>query len=128
MFLFILLFAGGIVYRIVKLQTIEGVKWRDKAKRVYVKERTVDAVRGNIYAADGSLLATSLPKYKLGFDPLVSRINKTNTKIYDDGIDSLCHLLSNFYGDKDWKDYYSMIDLARRDKVSYIRLNERKIG
>ena len=127
MFLFILLFAGGIVYRIVKLQTIEGVKWRDKAKRVYVKERVVNAVRGNIYASDGSLLATSLPKYKLGFDPLVSRINKTNTKIYDDGIDSLCHLLANFYGDKDWKDYYSMIDLACRDKVSYIRLNERKI-
>jgi len=32
MFLFILLFAGGIVYRIVRLQTIEGVKWRDKAQ------------------------------------------------------------------------------------------------
>ena len=127
MFLFILLFAGGIVWRIVKLQTIEGKKWREKAKRVYVKERVIDAVRGNIYAADGSLLATSLPKYKLGFDPLVSLFNKGNTKIYDDGIDSLCHLLANFYGDKDWKDYYSLIDLARRDKVSYIRLNEKKI-
>jgi len=127
MFLFILLFAGGIVWQIIKLQTIEGVKWRDKAKRVYVKKRVVEAVRGNIYAADGSLLATSLPKYKLGFDPLVSMINKGNTKIYDDGIDSLCHLLANFYGDRDWKDYYSMIDLARRDKVSYIRLNEKKI-
>ncbi|MES2520940.1 MAG: penicillin-binding protein [Bacteroidota bacterium] len=127
MFLFILLFAVGIVWRIVQLQTIEGEKWREKAKRVYVKKRVVDAVRGNIYADDGSLLATSLPKYKLGFDPMVSRLNKVNGKIYDDGIDSLCHLLANFYGDKDWKDYYASIDLARRDKVSYIRLNEKKL-
>lgn len=127
MFLFILLFAGGIVWRIVQLQTIEGEKWRAKAKRVYVKERVIVAVRGNIYAADGSLLATSLPKYKVGFDPRVSRINKVNAQIYEEGIDSLCHLLANFYGDKDWKDYYSMIDLACRDNVHYIRLNEMKI-
>jgi len=127
MFLFILLFAGGIVWRIVQLQTIEGEKWRKKAKRVYVKERVVDAVRGNIYAADGSLLATSLPKYKVGFDPRVSKINKVNAQIYNEGIDSLCHLLANFYGDKDWKDYYSMIDLACRDNVHYIRLNDTKI-
>jgi cell division protein FtsI (penicillin-binding protein 3) len=127
MFLFILLFAGGIVWRIFKLQTIEGKEWREKAKRVYVKKRTVEAVRGNIYAADGSLLATSLPKYKLGFDPMVALVNKKNGIIYDNGIDSLCHLLANFYGDKDWRDYLAMIELARHDKVSYIRLNERKL-
>ena len=127
MFLGVLLFAGGIIYRVVKLQTVEGKKWRDKAKLSYIQERNVEAVRGNIYASDGSLLATSLPKYRLGFDPTVSLRNKNNTKVYDDGIDSLCHLLANFYGDKDYKDYYSLIDLARRDKISYIRLNERRI-
>jgi len=127
MFLFILLFAVGIVWRIIQLQTIEGEEWREKAKKVYVRKRIVEAVRGNIYAADGSLLATSLPKYKLGFDPMVSKLNKTNGKIYEEGINELCHLLADFYGDKDWKDYYSMIDLAQRDKVSYIRLNEKKL-
>ena len=105
MFLFILLFAGGIVYRVIKLQTVEGEMWRMEAKKRYVRERVVDAVRGNIYADDGSLLATSLPKYRLGFDPQVSKITKYNTKVYLDGIDSLCHLLANFYRDKDWQDY-----------------------
>ncbi|MCU0469744.1 MAG: transpeptidase family protein [Arcicella sp.] len=127
MFLFILLFAGGIVWRIVQLQTIEGEKWRTKAKSRYVRNRTVEAVRGNIYASDGSLLATSLPKYKLGFDQRVAKLNKVNEEIFKNGIDSLCHLLADFYGDKDWKDYYTMISLARKDKVGYIRLNERKI-
>jgi cell division protein FtsI (penicillin-binding protein 3) len=127
MFLFILLFAGAIVYRVVKLQTVEGEKWRMEAKKRYVRERVVDAVRGNIYADDGSLLATSLPKYRLGFDPMVSTITKYNTKVYLDGIDSLCLLLANFYRDKDSKDYKDMIELAQKDKINYIRLNERKI-
>jgi cell division protein FtsI (penicillin-binding protein 3) len=127
MFLFILLFAGAIVYRVVKLQTVEGEKWRMEAKKRYVRERVVDAVRGNIYADDGSLLATSLPKYRLGFDPMVSTITKYNTKVYNEGIDSLCLLLANFYRDKDSKDYKDMIELAQKDKINYIRLNERKI-
>ena len=127
MFLFILLFAGAIVYRVVKLQTVEGEMWRMEAKKRYVRERIVDAVRGNIYADDGSLLATSLPKYRLGFDPQVSKITKYNTKVYLEGIDSLCRLLANFYRDKDWKDYKSMIELARDDKINYIRLNDKKM-
>ncbi|MDI9877485.1 penicillin-binding protein [Flectobacillus rivi] len=123
MFLFMLLLAAGIIWKIFFLQTIEGNKWREKAKMSYVEERTIEAVRGNIFADDGSLLATSLPKYKLGFDPLVSRRNKKNAKIYDDGIDSLCHSLANFYHDKTAEEYYSQIDLARRRKITYIVLN-----
>jgi cell division protein FtsI (penicillin-binding protein 3) len=80
MFLFMLLLAAGIIWKIFFLQTIEGNKWREKAKMSYVEERTIEAVRGNIFADDGSLLATSLPKYKLGFDPLVSRRNKKMPK------------------------------------------------
>ena len=80
MFLGILVFAGAIVYRVVKLQTVEGEMWRMEAKKRYVRERVVDAVRGNIYADDGSLLATSLPKYRLGFDPQVSKITKSKRR------------------------------------------------
>ncbi|MEA5405951.1 penicillin-binding protein [Arcicella sp. DC2W] len=121
-FLLILCFAGGIIWRIVQLQNIEGEKWRKASSLRYVSERTIEAVRGNIYADDGSLLATSLPKYRLGFDPLVSLSDK-NKAIFEDGIEELCKKLSNFYGDKDWKDYYSMISLARHEKDRYMLLN-----
>jgi cell division protein FtsI (penicillin-binding protein 3) len=127
MFLFMLLFAVSIIGKIFYLQNIEGEKWREKANMSYVKERTIEAVRGNIYSDDGSLLATSLPKYKLGFDPLVSIRNKKNRKIYDEGIDSLCHLLANFYKDRTYKEYYAEIDLARRKKITYIVLNDKLI-
>jgi cell division protein FtsI (penicillin-binding protein 3) len=127
MFLGILLFAGGIIYRVVRLQTYEGEHWRKKSKESYVRERVVDAVRGNIYADDGSLLATSLPKYRLGFDPMVAGKTPYNQKVYTNGIDSLCHLLANFYQDKDWKDYKSMMNSARAGGMKYIRLNDIKI-
>jgi cell division protein FtsI (penicillin-binding protein 3) len=127
MFLFILVFSVAIVWKVFYLQNIQGEKWRIKSKRTYVKELTVPATRGNIYADDGSLLATSLPKYKLGFDPTVSMRNKKNREIYDSGIDSLCHFLSATYGDRDWKDYYAQIDLARREKNPYIILSNELI-
>lgn len=127
MFLMMLIFALAIVGRIVILQTIDGDKWRKKASLSYVKERTVEAVRGNIYADDGSLLATSLPKYRLGFDPLVTMRNPLNIKIYDEGIDSLCTMLADFYQDKSAKEYFYQIDFARRAKVNYIMLNNKLI-
>lgn len=37
------------------------------------KEQYIEAVRGNIFATDGSLLATSLPYYQIGIDPLANK-------------------------------------------------------
>ncbi len=127
MFLFILLFTLGILWRIFKLQVVEGNEWRKKASKAYVRERIVPAVRGNIYSDDGSLLATSLPKYKLGFDPMVGKRNKKTIKIYQEGIDSLCMLLSRFYKDKDKQQYQDMITDARKDNLNYIILNKKLI-
>lgn len=124
-FLCIIFFALGIVWRIIYIQRIDGPRLREKASQSYVRQRIIEAVRGNIYADDGSLLATSLPKYKLGFDPLVSMRNKRNRKIYEEGIDSLCRKLATFFNDKSYEDYYAKIDLARRRQESYIVLNDR---
>ncbi len=127
MFLFILLFTMGILWRIFKLQVVEGAEWRSKASKAYVKERKIPAVRGNIYSDDGSLLATSLPKYRVGFDPIVGKRNKKTIKIYQEGIDSLCMLLSSFYKVKDKQHYLDMINDARKDRLSYIILDKKLV-
>lgn len=54
--------------RAVNISLIEGDKWRGMGDSLYVDIRPVDAQRGNILAADGSFLATSLPLYELRFD------------------------------------------------------------
>ena len=83
-YLGVLLFSFAIVYKIVKIQTVDGDKWKAKSEVNSLKYRTVKATRGNIYSDNGSLLATSLPFYKVAIDP--SRANKD---VYRTGVDEL---------------------------------------
>ena len=77
-FLLILLIVGGIIYRLVKIQVIEGEQWIGLGQSIGLKVMDIPATRGNIYADDGSLLATSLPFYRIAFDPYIS-----SDRLYD---------------------------------------------
>ncbi|NVK49203.1 MAG: cell division protein, partial [Cyclobacteriaceae bacterium] len=122
-FILIALATTAIPLRIAKIQFEQGDKWREKAQTINFQYREVPATRGNIYAGDGSLLATSLPFYRVALDPTMSK-NST----FDEGIDSLAQLLSGFYKDKSAKAYKRMIRDARLEKKRYIVLNRRQIG
>jgi cell division protein FtsI (penicillin-binding protein 3) len=122
-FILVALFAGAIFYRIVHLQFAEGEKWAAKSETLNFQFRQVSATRGNIYASDGSLLATSLPFYRVVMDPLVAK-----DEVFREGIDSLANLLSAYYNDKSAASYKRMISDARSSKKRYIILNRTQIG
>ena len=63
-------FALAVVFKLCSIQFIEGDKYRDLAEKRTVKEMEIPANRGNVYSADGSLLATSIPKYDIRIDAL----------------------------------------------------------
>ena len=87
-FLPMVLFGVAIVYRIGVIQMVEGDKWRSLKAEIGLEYRPVPATRGNIISDNGSLLATSIPFYKLAMDP--SMASKT---MLDEGIDSLAYKL-----------------------------------
>jgi cell division protein FtsI (penicillin-binding protein 3) len=122
-FLVVALFAGAIFYRIVHLQFVEGEKWQAKSETINFQYRQVSATRGNIYAADGSLLATSLPFYRVVIDPMVAKED-----VFTKGIDSLGLMLSAFYKDKSAESYRRMIKDARSGKKRYLIINRQQIG
>lgn len=121
-FLVMFLFALAVVFKIVEIQFIEGSKWERMAQQIGLQYRTVKAVRGNIYSDNGSLLATSLPFYRVAFDPVVA-----DAQLYQQHIDSLCLLLSQHYGDKGAREYKRRIQNARLSGRRYIVLNRKKI-
>ena len=57
-----------IVLRILIIQYKDGADLIAKSNKLTIRERTIEAQRGNILAADGSLLATTLPYYKVHWD------------------------------------------------------------
>ncbi|GAB4231359.1 MAG: penicillin-binding protein [Ekhidna sp.] len=122
-FILTFLVAGGVIYRIAKLQYVEGEKWRSLGETLGMQVMNVKATRGNIYADDGSLLATSLPFYQLAIDPSLP-----SHGLYKNNIDSLCYLLSRYYKDLSPTQYKRKIAEARKNGRRYLNLNRQQIG
>jgi cell division protein FtsI (penicillin-binding protein 3) len=122
-FILVALAACAIPYKVAVVQLVEGEKWKAKAEQVNFQYREVPATRGNIYAADGSLLATSLPFYQVAIDPTVVDDEK-----FKEGIDSLATLLATFYQDKSATAYKRMIQDARSNQKRYLMVNRRQIN
>jgi cell division protein FtsI (penicillin-binding protein 3) len=114
-----LIFGLAIIGRISQLQFVEGDKWKAKADSLTLSYRTIEPSRGNIYAADGSLLATSLPRYDVHLDLMAGGITKD---AFNAGVDSLAYCLSVLFKDHTKNDYKRLLKEGRTDKERYFLL------
>src|SRR3954468_21140077 len=103
------LFALGILYRICVIQFAEGDEWKKKAEALTTKVEDMEAVRGNIFDANGALLATSLPYFEVAIDINTPYI--TNA-MFRQKRDSLSMMLSALFKDKDQNDYLRILNRA----------------
>lgn len=101
----------GILGQAVRIQTVQGAYYRDMADSLTTAYLNIEAVRGNIYAADGSLLATSVPIYDVRMDTKVEGLTST---IFENKVDSLAQALSRLFGDYSAREYARKIREARR--------------
>lgn len=122
-FLAVVVFAVCVAAKIGHIQVIEGEKWIRMGNEISFDYKKMKATRGNIYSDNGSLLATSLPFYKVAMDPTLVK-----KELFDAGIDSLSMLLSRHYKDRSATDYKRMIRDARATDKRYITLNRKQIN
>lgn len=109
-------FALAVVFKLFTIQVVQGDKYRDLAEKRTVKNVTIPANRGNVYASDGSLLATSIPKYDIRFDALTP-----TTKTFEKHLKSLSDSLSKYSG-KSSGYYQKELRKARANKNRYFLL------
>ncbi len=64
----ILLFSATIMSKVLDTSVFTAEKWNEKAKEILDKRTVIHPERGNILAADGSVLATNLNFYTLRID------------------------------------------------------------
>ncbi len=121
-FLAVMLFAIAVIAKIGHLQFVEGKKWAAMGERISFDYKRVKATRGNIYSDNGSLLATSLPFYKIAFDATLPK-----DQVFKEGVDSLAWHLAKFFKDRSQTDYKQMLINARVSGKQYIVLNRRQI-
>lgn len=108
--------AVGIVVKLTNIQWVEGDKWRKLAKDRSVKYFVIPANKGNIYSADGSLLATSIPNYDIRFDAVAPK-----TADFEKHVAALADSLSVMFN-KPASYYKTEIRRARANKNRYLLL------
>jgi len=120
----LLLLSMLIVFKIVRFQTTEKEELMSLVRDTQMKERVIEAKRGNIYAADGvSILATSTPEYKMVLDPSVAR-----PAVFEANISALSEKLAKYFKDKSAAQYKEKIVNARKAKLRYMVLNNKRLS
>lgn len=122
-FLVTLLFSFAIGYKIINIQFIKSERWAKLHEENLLDFKDVKPTRGNIFSADGSLLATSLPFYQVCIDPTIA-----DNEVYNKGINQLAANLAAYFKDKTGAEYKRKINDARRTSKKYIVLNHRLIN
>ncbi len=82
-----------LIYQTVYISYAEGAKWRKKGEALYIESRPVEPERGNIMAADGSLLATSIPYFDIYMDPNSTGMTEED---FMNNLDSLAHCIATY--------------------------------
>jgi len=114
-----ILFALVILGRVTQLQMIEGEYWKSKADSLTLKYNNINPVRGNIYAADGSLLATSIPRYIVHLDMGAPAMQ---SDLFKEKVDSLSKGLSSLFKDQSAAYYKQLLWQKRRNRERYFLL------
>jgi len=110
MFIFALL----VTYKLISIQFFQGAKYREMAITATEKMVTIPATRGNLYAGDGSLLATSVIKYDIRWDAVSPTKENFNKNVVD-----LSEGLSELLG-KSQSYYENRLRKARNTKNRYL--------
>jgi len=110
----IFLMAMAITFKLSKIQWVEGDYYRKLAKERTVKNFVIPANKGNIYSADGSLLATSIPNYNIRFDAVAPKGEsfEKNVKPLSDSLALLLGKPSSYY--------QTQLRMARANKNRYL--------
>ncbi|MDR0667108.1 MAG: PASTA domain-containing protein [Prevotellaceae bacterium] len=110
-----------IITQIVILQLDSELK--QEGRKRSLRQENLPAVRGNILANDGRILAMSLPYYELRLDCVVAP-----DSVFTTNIDGLAAALSRFFKDKTVGDYKADLIQARKVGKRYKLVNPRWVS
>ena len=115
---FIVVFVGiCAILAIVKIQVKEKDELLEIASKRELKIRDEKAHRGNVFSKNGTLLATSVPRYSIYFDPV-----SVNKELFDNEVGQLADSLSRLLRNKSKQQYVSYLKDARAKGKRYVKI------
>lgn len=121
-YLFMMVLGIAIAWKVFYIQTVEGQRYRSMADSISTRYLPVAAERGNIYAEDGRMLATSLPNFEIRMD---MKADGLTNEIFYKNVDSLALSMSRLFNDKSYSDYKKLFSAARKrgDRYCLVKKN-----
>ncbi len=119
-YLGVLLFGIFVIARVVMIQQFEKEQFLEMARRQEIRMFETVAIRGNILADDGSLLAVSIPIFEVRMDVMTDSITE---EVFRNGVDSLAICLAGLFKDRPASSYKDMLWDARRDSSRYLLIH-----
>ncbi|MGZ5303861.1 MAG: penicillin-binding protein, partial [Bacteroidia bacterium] len=123
-FFLVVMLSGGVVFQMFRLQTVKRTALKQMADSLTTTFEDIHPIRGNIYAADGSLMATSIPNYEVRMD---MKVEGLTDEMWKENIDSLAWCMSEYFKDKPAEQYKQEFKQARKKKNRYF-LIKRKLS
>ncbi len=114
-----------VVVRASKTIFTEGEQWRGRIAELKKEDVALQPIRGNIYAQDGRLMASSIPRYKVYMDPHTSGLTP---EILNEDLDALAQTLASEIGELSPQGWKSHILKGKRGKSKYYRLIKRTVS
>ncbi len=108
-----------VLIKVFAIQFIEGPELRARSQEEAIREINIQAERGNIFSADGKLLATSMPVYDLYFDPVTVR-----EEDFLKEVENLGSKLAQIFPDKNASQWTDYLRNSRIQGRRYVKLGE----
>lgn len=112
-----LVFSVAVIIKVLVIQIRDGEELLERANKRELKIRDEKAHRGNVFSNNGSILATSVPRYNIYFDPL-----SVKQELFDSEIANLSDSLSRMLKVKSKSQYISSFKKARSERKRYVRI------
>ena len=106
----------AIIAKVFFIQVIEGDHLRERAANLTTVLQDIEAVRGNIYADDGSMMATSVPIYEIRMD---LNADGLSNEAFKEGIDSLAICLAGLFDNQNATEWKRELVVAREKGARY---------
>lgn len=94
----IMFFAGAIIYKLFGTTVVDAEQWNKKANVELQKIDTIAPVRGDILAADGTVLVTNLQYYNVRID---FGSEAFANKAFIENLEPLCDSLARYFPTRD---------------------------
>jgi cell division protein FtsI (penicillin-binding protein 3) len=110
-----ILFALIVSIKIMRLQWGQGQEYAQLQQKERIYKKNMLAERGSILADDGTVLATTLPFYRLALD--ATTLDVRHFPSFADSLDALCSGLQTHFGDPETlnADYFKSRILAAKE-------------